>query len=331
MKSWYGCSLPDTSTLADAYVDFSSGNLDHDLPIPDEYRNVSIVANAGSHRNDMIRVNSSCQIGEVASTLGQFVEFVVSKQIDNSLIQCSSMDATPTPRVDAFALMMQSSRMTCCLPEKWVIVSPNKHGVPALFEIFEVYNKPEKSKKKKIDHTKLKATELLAHSSSLFTLAGQSYMNGQKWIPVREAILRLADNLRKHATYLNHQNEAVQSNHSKKVCVRSDVDEFKVLSITHCIKPARYWSLHESLNHVSEYEPILVEEHSPSAAKRRYSYYNELVVPYKCVLYTYSGSRFFLHFLWKIPNDLSETELLQRNMVIQQELKKIFQDTIHVQ
>lgn len=156
-------------------------------------------------------------------------------------------------------------------------------------------------------------------------------MNGQKWISVREAILRLADNLRKHAAYLNHQNEAVQSNHSKKLCVRSDVDEFKVLSITRCIKPthaARYRSLHESLNHVSEYKPILLEDHSPSDAKRRYSYYNELVVPYKCVLHTYSGSRFFLHFLWKIPYDLSETELLQRNI---QELKKNFQDTIHVQ
>ena len=61
----------------------TSGNLDHDLPIP---QNVSIVANAGSHYNNMIRVNSSCQIGEVASTLRQFVEFVVSKQIDSSLI-----------------------------------------------------------------------------------------------------------------------------------------------------------------------------------------------------------------------------------------------------
>ena len=29
-----------------------------------------------------------------------------------------------------------------------------------------------------------------------------------------------------------------------------------------------------------------------------------------------------MHFVWKIPDDLTETELLQRNMTIQQELKK---------
>lgn len=39
-------------------------------------------------------------------------------------------------------------------------------------------------------------------------------------------------------------------------------------------------------------------------------------MPWKC---TYSGS---LHFVWKISDDLTETELLQRTITIQQELKE---------
>ncbi len=77
--------------------------------------------------------------------------------------------------------------------------------VPAFFEAFAGYNKPE-NRKKKIDHAKLKAAELLAHSSALFCLAGSSYMKRQPWTSTREAVLRLADNLRKHAAYLSHQN-----------------------------------------------------------------------------------------------------------------------------
>ena len=151
-------------------------------------------------------------------------------------------------------------------------------------------------------------------------------MKKQQWSAVREAVLCLGDNLRKHAMYLNHQNEAVLVNHAiKRHCVRTDVDDFKVLNATTHTKPtlaARYKSLHDALNHSPQYEPILLEDHSPSDARRRYDYNHSLVVPTKCVLYSYSGSRNHLHFVWNIPNDLSETDLLQRNMMIQKELQK---------
>ena len=48
--------------------------------------------------------------------------------------------------------------------------------VPTMFEHFQGYNKPELRKKRKIDHTNLNGSEIQAHSVSLFTLAGNSYM-----------------------------------------------------------------------------------------------------------------------------------------------------------
>ena len=76
------------------------------------------------------------------------------------------------------------------------------------------------------------------------------------------------------------------------------------------------------MNHSPEYEPILLEHHCPADARHQYDYNHSLVVPTKCVLYSYSGSRNHLHFVWNIPSDLSETDLLQRNMTIQKELQK---------
>ncbi len=72
----------------------------------------------------------------------------------------------------------------------------------------------------------------------------------------------------------------------------------------------------------SKYEPIAIKDYSPSDFRRRYDYNQNLVVPWMCILYTYSGSRNHLHFVWKIPDDQTETELLQRNITIQQELKE---------
>lgn len=105
---------------------------------------------------------------------------------------------------------------------------------------------------------------------------------------------------------------------------RSDIDDFDVLPATPVIKPtfaARYKSLHDAIVHAKDFEPILVEDHSPPCPKRRYDYNHGLVVPMKCVKYSYTGSRNHLHFIWKMPAGLSEGELL-KNMSVAQELRK---------
>ena len=77
-----------------------------------------------------------------------------------------------------------------------------------------------------------------------------------------------------------------------------------------------------TMDYSSDYNPTLLRNHSPVDASHRYDYNKGLVVPRKCVLYTYTGSRNHLHFLGKIAPDQSVSELLQRNLLIQQDLKK---------
>lgn len=270
LKPWYGCSVPDSSSMTDVFIDFSSGRLDQTLPIPDDYQGSLDSVKAGRNKTDMIPVNSQCSVGEVVSSLGQYIDFAVSKAVAGE-----TGPLLLPPARDAAAVLMQSSHSTCSLPKKWTIASPNKkldlknniigflaknklgwsaayaeqcgkafvnilsdvlwyidgnhhtlkdrgHGVPALFEAFQGYNKPEGNKKKRIDSSKLQSSSLLSHSASLFNLSGNSYMKRSQWNSVREAIVRLGEDLRKHAAYLSHQNELVQGNHAKKSCVRID-------------------------------------------------------------------------------------------------------------
>ncbi len=283
LKPWYGCSVAEGSSIADFYASYSSGQLDHNLRIPDEYQDSEVAVKAAKSRSDMILVSFDCPVAEVVSSLGQYMDFVVSTK--PAAQETKTLPSTrPTVR-DACSVLMESSRSCHTLPQKWQILVPNRklslkndmidfldknrlgwsashaqqcgksfvnilgevmwnidgnhqtlydrgHGVPALFAQFKGYNLPTKHKKRKIDEGRLKSTELLSHSSSLFVLAGNSYMKFRQWSSVREAILQLAEDLRKHAAYLNRQNECVQDNNAKRVCVRTDVDDIKVLDCT---------------------------------------------------------------------------------------------------
>ena len=188
------------------------------------------------------------------------------------------------------------------------------------------YNRPEARKKRKRSHGNLKASELEVHFSALFSIAGSSYMKHQNWRSVREAVLRLAENLRRYSDYLNKQREIVRGE-AKQCCIHTDVDELTVLKPTLVIKPilaARYKSLHSALLHASDFQPVLLEDQCPADPRKKHYYKEGIVVPVKSVTYTCTGSRNHITFIWKIPINLTETELLQQNVSIQQQIKTNF-------
>ena len=142
-------------------------------------------------------------------------------------------------------------------------LSDRGNRIPAMFEALEGYNKPESRKKRKRSHENMKASELEVHSSALFSIAGSCYMKHRNWRSVREAVLRLAENLRQ---YLKNQCEIV-AGEAKQCCSSTDVDELTVLKPTLFIKPtlaARYNSLHAALPHESDFQPVLLEDHCPA-------------------------------------------------------------------
>ena len=47
-----------------------------------------------------------------------------------------------------------------------------------------------------------------------------------------------------------------------------------------------------------------------------------MVVPVKCVQYTYTASKTNLNFLWKVPVSVSETEILNKRSEVKESLAK---------
>lgn len=195
--------------------------------------------------------------------------------------------------------------------------------IPTMFEHFQGYNKPEKSKHRKRSLENLQYHKTQQLSQKLFQLCGSSYLKRKAWKAVCESLLRLADSLRKYASYLEKKATASQGVHASKV-QRTDVNEWKVYSLHTNITPtkkARYNILHEALLHAQPYDPVFVNEYAPSDRKRRNEFVDEFVAPCKVVQYSYTGSKSHLHFMWKANLDDSGTGLLQKNDRIKGTLK----------
>ena len=60
LKPWYGCVVPETSTVADVFTDFSSGAIERagsGNAIPDEYRTAFVMARVGKTKTDLTHVS----------------------------------------------------------------------------------------------------------------------------------------------------------------------------------------------------------------------------------------------------------------------------------
>ena len=71
LKPWYAFGVPETATLTDGYVEFSSGLLDSSSPLPEEYRTTSVKATIGRSSSNLdTNISCSVKVGDAVSCLG---------------------------------------------------------------------------------------------------------------------------------------------------------------------------------------------------------------------------------------------------------------------
>ena len=90
LKEWYACGVPETTTLIDVYLEFSSGFLDNSLPLADEYRTTSVEASIGRTPSglDTIKISCNTKVNDAVSCLGNYIEYSVSKpRVDGEISQ----------------------------------------------------------------------------------------------------------------------------------------------------------------------------------------------------------------------------------------------------
>ena len=114
----------------------------------------------------------------------------------------------------------------------------------------------------------MSSSDLSDHSAVLFRLCGSAYMKSERrespWFMFRENLLRLADNLRKHATYLQQQRNSVSATHSK--IQRTDEYEWQVYSPQkmNATVTARYSHVNKAVNGSDPYTPIFLNDYTPT-------------------------------------------------------------------
>lgn len=179
-----------------------------------------------------------------------------------------------------------------CLDGNGRTLADRSLGIPSLLCQFQGYKQPEKYKHRKVLVESLKAIDLQTHSVALLTLCTSSYMQTKRWEVVHDAIHSLGTNLQQYAAYLNSQKEAAKENCSRMVN-QTEVDEMVVLVAAKDIHPStHYQTLHRAIEKKTPFEPVFVNEYAPPDARRRYEYIKGLIVPCKCVKYTYySGTQ----------------------------------------
>ena len=113
-------------------------------------------------------------------------------------------------------------------------------GVPDELKFLSGYNKPENHKHRKRCASILIHSIVTEHSVGLLNLTEMSYMKAEAWVGVRAVLLKLAVNLRKYETHLEHQCEKSKEHHSAKRATFSFGNTDGAGSSSGCF---RYWSL----------------------------------------------------------------------------------------
>ena len=54
LKPWYGCPIPENATKSDIYYEYSSGVLNRETTLLDQYQTASVVAISPGSHNQLI-------------------------------------------------------------------------------------------------------------------------------------------------------------------------------------------------------------------------------------------------------------------------------------
>lgn len=122
LKTWYACSVPESCTLSDVYNEYSAGILDQGTPLPEKYNTAFVAASIGHTPMSLTNCSCTLRVGEALSSLGIYIEFIVSK---DGTAMVNTSESKSEVMMNAFAVLMKSSRERVHLPPKYEVKQPN--------------------------------------------------------------------------------------------------------------------------------------------------------------------------------------------------------------
>ena len=220
-------------------------------------------------------------------------------------------------------------------------------SVPADFREFQGYNRPELTKHRRRLAENMCSGMLNSYSLRLNECLMQPWFSLATWKPLKECVTLLAESLHKYAVYLNQKNTTIQENHGMLEPVRSasEAESFHVINRARWVKTTvamRFGALQQHINSIDHFVPVLVNDFAPADTRYCWCYSNaDLMYVYfrqrrvyidelknssllsKILVYTYASGNHAgsLHFIWKIPEEISEEMLTSKNAEVLRVIK----------
>lgn len=181
--------------------------------------------------------------------------------------------------------------------------------VPSLFAGFSGFNKPESHGHKRIP---MEATKLRTFSQNLFSISEEPWLSRSIWSSINDTIKDLASNLSSYCDYLDHQRKRSNDRHLSPVLIRAspEAEKFTILSPHLPVKLAyveRYKALNSILKEESCFSPVFL---NPQEVRKRKGIDVHAVMS----IHAYGNNLGTLHFIWRVPDGISQSELLDQNL-----------------
>ena len=359
VKKWYGKSIPHCVSLNELFSSFSSGEMDNGVRIPDKYNGCKMevfVGAPGITIDAETSVGDATAVGiyitfritsgeqeetcEASSSRGVLrpcaFEMLMSRSRDKIYLpdRVTNIRGNKDRLMNSIIDWMEKNNLFF---QKQSVDTVGNELSSALTNVFwyidghgptlsfSGFNKPGIHRHRKRETSNLDCETLKDHSAILLRSCASAYMKTVKkespWYMLRKNVLQLADNLRKHADYLDHQKEIVTKSHERKVQYEWEVYEPSEINST---LTARYKQINKALQECAPYFSIFLNDFTPTDASRKYDFLKGLRFEMKVIRCSYTSSREHLHFVWKVHPEDNESTVLQKNDEISSALKAEF-------
>ena len=146
-------------------------------------------------------------------------------------------------------------------------------AVPADFNDFQGYNRPELTKHRRRLAENMCSGMLNSYSLRLNECLMQPWFSLATWKALKDCVMLLAESMHKYAVYLDEK-KSIQENHGMLEPVRSasEAESFHVINRALWVNTAiatRFGALQQHIDSIDHFVPVLVNDFAP--ADTRYS------------------------------------------------------------
>ena len=179
----------------------------------------------------------------------------------------------------------------------------------------------------------LERKKLVSLSREMYSVLSLPCMSEQPWIAFASSLYTLAKNVDAYSEYLQQKAAEMQTKQRELTPLRTPVDghssNVKSVAEAKARSPrliARYKDLETALMGQDVYgEPTFINDYAPSTPKFRFTYIQELCLPFPVELYSYHHGNNIgtLWYVWRVPSEREDRDISKSKRMIEQIEKNI--------